>query len=358
MGKPMKCIFCKEEVHDEAIKCKHCGSMLNSDNASSIDTNINSDKQIWNPSALVYWSVLISPFVAMWYHSKNWQQLSLPNKAKTSRKWLYISIGLCILFIASKNHAGEVTTSSYWMGFVIGNWISFLLPWYFFDAKKQIDYVKKKSISSKKSLLAPISIGLIITFVLMSALSSDKQSTTQTIGESKLVSIQKQFKSDLLTENKFLNSAAIRFAENYIKELNQIGIQTSGHLRCDDTYDFKLFNTEYGFVTRKAKNEQSVNDQNIIYKSQIKAIKTGIEFTCKSNHNRSKKPMFLLAILGHDTEYDSYHCQKIINATKYNSNANNTYAPEDHYFDGMTKLEAIENHAKECGFRNNKRRVK
>ena len=34
----MKCPYCKEEIADEAIKCKHCGSMLNQKAASQIDS--------------------------------------------------------------------------------------------------------------------------------------------------------------------------------------------------------------------------------------------------------------------------------------------------------------------------------
>ena len=33
----MKCPYCKEEIHDEAIKCKHCRSFLNSDASSEAE---------------------------------------------------------------------------------------------------------------------------------------------------------------------------------------------------------------------------------------------------------------------------------------------------------------------------------
>ena len=34
----MICPYCKETILEEAIKCKHCGSMLNLDPANSIHT--------------------------------------------------------------------------------------------------------------------------------------------------------------------------------------------------------------------------------------------------------------------------------------------------------------------------------
>lgn len=53
------CPFCSEEIHDNAIKCKHCGEFLN----TSVDTRIEEAAQgiqrKWNPGVAALLSFLI-----------------------------------------------------------------------------------------------------------------------------------------------------------------------------------------------------------------------------------------------------------------------------------------------------------
>ena len=48
--------------------------------------------RLWNPNAAVNWSLLFSPAFGAWLHMKNWQALGEPQKAKTAKTWIVISL--------------------------------------------------------------------------------------------------------------------------------------------------------------------------------------------------------------------------------------------------------------------------
>lgn len=51
----MQCPFCKEEIQEGAMKCKHCGSMLTSVGAGSASSPTASSKPIYTDYSQVPW---------------------------------------------------------------------------------------------------------------------------------------------------------------------------------------------------------------------------------------------------------------------------------------------------------------
>lgn len=96
---------------------------------------------IWNPNATANWSLIFSPAFGSYLQMLNWRALGEPEKAASSRKWFYVSIGMLAVyglmgaFMADTN----VAEGASWVLSVI-----FLSVWYFSSGRKQCKYVKEK----------------------------------------------------------------------------------------------------------------------------------------------------------------------------------------------------------------------
>ena len=87
---------------------------------------------LWNPNAAANWSLLFSPILGAWLHSKNWTTLGEDEKAKHSMVWVYIGPLIIIIGMLLPENAGRAIGAGYLFG------------WYFSSAKTQARYVKDR----------------------------------------------------------------------------------------------------------------------------------------------------------------------------------------------------------------------
>ena len=110
----MQCPFCKEEIIDGAIKCKHCGSMLNQKQPIPSSSGKHSKCLKWWQAILItlallivmlvgifavgnYFPVLVVVGTAIWAAIEN-SKLKL-SQYKSGLNSLLMFIGCCLLWI-------------------------------------------------------------------------------------------------------------------------------------------------------------------------------------------------------------------------------------------------------------------
>lgn len=113
-----------------------------------------SNISLWNPSASAGWSIIFSPVLGAWLHSKNWRSLGEESKANQSMNWVFVGFFIPIVALFIPERAASAAG------------VAYLLAWYFSSGKEQADYVKDRLNNNyiRKSWMKPITIGTLVLF--------------------------------------------------------------------------------------------------------------------------------------------------------------------------------------------------
>lgn len=150
----MYCSKCGAENPDEETFCSKCGASLQKPQrpTSSDPSSGKSKPSLWNANAVASWSILFTPIFGSYLNAKNWQELGEGKRAKSSKKWLYISIGVVIVcaFLSESVALG------------VAAWL--LVIWYFAAGRKQSKYIKAELNNEyqKKAWGKPIMGGIAV----------------------------------------------------------------------------------------------------------------------------------------------------------------------------------------------------
>jgi purine-cytosine permease-like protein len=96
---------------------------------------------IWNPNATSNWSILFTPLFGSYLQELNWRALGEPERAATSKRWFYASVGEIVvlfllgLFATPENLLGEAIRP---FAFI------YLVTWYFLSGRRQATYVNER----------------------------------------------------------------------------------------------------------------------------------------------------------------------------------------------------------------------
>jgi hypothetical protein len=97
--------------------------------------------KLWNPNAAVNWSLLFSPAFGAWLHMKNWQALGEPQKAKTAKTWIIVSL---VLIVGLSVAAGMLPESKGLDAATRSLGLILLIAWYASSGRAQATLVKQR----------------------------------------------------------------------------------------------------------------------------------------------------------------------------------------------------------------------
>lgn len=132
--------------------------------ASNCATATASAPSLWNPNAAANWSVLFSPVFGTALHYLNWRSLGDEKKATVALNWLYVAAGVEI-WVLWNVFTGINTDAPFLTNLV------FLVSWYFFSAKVQINHVRDSLNGrfERRSWLNPLGTASACVFLLFQA---------------------------------------------------------------------------------------------------------------------------------------------------------------------------------------------
>ncbi len=113
--------------------------------------------RLWNPNAAANWSLLFTPILGAWLHSKNWKELGQQARAKRAIIWAYVSFVFQLAILFLPDNVGSAPA------------LIFLFVWYFSSAKGQVKYLKKNNINyEKKTWAKPLLLGVagLVVYIL------------------------------------------------------------------------------------------------------------------------------------------------------------------------------------------------
>ena len=112
---------------------------------------------LWNPNAAASWCLLFTPIFGTWLHTKNWEALGQPDRARNSRNWFIASI---VVLLGTMFASVVIPRGGEGIGRVVG--FGFLIAWYYAAGKPQVGYIKARYGDDypRKPWLLPILAGL------------------------------------------------------------------------------------------------------------------------------------------------------------------------------------------------------
>lgn len=161
----MFCSQCGNENQSTARFCQKCGSSLAeaAPSAMASDHPKVNKSAIWNPNAAANWSLIFTPAFGSYLQMVNWRALGEPDKAASSKNWLFVSLGMLSVYVLMGVYMDDSKVAgvlSRGIGFI------FLLIWYLSSGRAQIKYVKEKLQTTypRKPWSKVLLIGLVATF--------------------------------------------------------------------------------------------------------------------------------------------------------------------------------------------------
>ena len=105
---------------------------------SSDNPQTDEPPALYNPESVAIVAYFLTTVVGSWLILKNWRTLGVPQKIKSGKSWLYISLSVNSIALIVFFQGGD--------GLIVGGALRLLdlLVWYFVWPKQQVQYIKER----------------------------------------------------------------------------------------------------------------------------------------------------------------------------------------------------------------------